>query len=401
VSDARAETDPVEAFCTELRHLTRRSSLSASAASRRLHISRSQYYAIINGEVRRPPDWAKVEVILRLCGEVDGTVAAWRQRHDRMVLEYDELRTRRRSGGPATAPDERPLSDPGHGTGNEPGENAPAAETAADAPAGDARAEETATDAGAAEGGSGTAEGGGRGRGLRWRRVITLAVVLALAAAAVVLGIRIHGRDGSGGKSSAAVKPGGVLPSLAADGTLSGPLAGATPEPPNPADPNERAACISAAPPAGTELLTVPKQHRPGNNKMNHDWWGSGGQISFNAANPAAFDANVAPGTGDMWNVIVLHSCIPLVANHKYELRYSAASSPAGPVMVRVQDSVDPEHNASYTRILDYAPVPRAEKIEFTAQQTSRSSEVTFQVGGRVEAFRLRVTGLSLTERSG
>ncbi|AGL15606.1 endoglucanase [Actinoplanes sp. N902-109] len=362
------------AFCAELRHLTQRGSLSATAAARRLHISRSQYYAIINGEVRRPPDWAKVEVILRLCEQSDAAVADWRQRHDAMVLEYDRIRARRRAATPAEA--------------------APATPTAPTAPA-------AAPPSDVEDGHDHSSTHDHRRRPL----LLAVAVVVVLAVAAVIVGVRLHGRGATADTATAAPStegglPPSALPALAADGTLGGPLPGAAPEPGNPADPNERAACVSDAPPPGTELLTVPKQHRPGNNKMNHDWWGSGRQISWNAAGPAAFDANVAPGTDTVWGVIILHSCVPLVAGHRYVLRFTAASSPAGPVTVRLQDSVDPENNASYTRAFDYAPVPHAETVEFTALRTSRSSEVTFQVGGRLEAFRLRVTGISLVELS-
>jgi hypothetical protein len=373
----------VAAFCTELRHLTQRCSLSATAASRRLHISRSQYYAVINGEVRRPPDWAKVEVILRMCEQPDTAIGEWRQRHDKMVLGYDRLRTRRRAV-PSTdpAPDSAAAMVP-----------APEIDLAG----GTGRGAEPAADDEPAEPGDRLA------RSASWRRVLTVAAVVVLLAVVGGVAARIgaSGVPGDGGgpqPSSGPSTMATVLPALTSDGTLGGPLPGATPEAEVPDDPDGRKACVSDAPPPGTELLTVPRTHRPGNNKMNNDWWGSTEQVSFNAANPAAFDANVAAGGEDVWDVIILHSCVPLVAGHRYRLRFTAATNPAGPVMVRVQDSVQPEARESVTQTLDFTPRAAARTISFTAKHTSRSSEVTFQIGGWDGPFRLRVTDISLTE---
>ncbi|MFG1604739.1 helix-turn-helix domain-containing protein [Actinoplanes sp. NPDC049265] len=388
MSDERRELDPVTAFCTELRHLTQRSSLSATAAARRLHISRSQYYAVINGSVRRPPDWAKVEGILHLCQQPGAAVAAWRQRHDTMVLEYDRLRTESR-----TAPPDGPAQADAPPDGPAPTQADGPAPTQADGvlfAEGTAREEDRIGSSPAAR------------RASRWR-VGTIAAATVLLAAAGTAAVRAFPPGASDNRADPpppSTGPAGVLPSLAADGTLEGPRAGAAPETENPDDPDERKACVSDPPPPGTELLAVPRQHRPGNNKMNHDWWGSTVQISFNAANPAAFDANVATGGEQVWDAIILHSCVPLVAGHRYVLRFSAATNPAGPVMVRVQDSVDPEANESVTRTLDFTPRPTPRTIEFTARHTSRSSELTFQVGGWNTPFRLRATGISLTEKA-
>jgi hypothetical protein len=387
----------VAAFCTELRHLTQRCSLSATAASRRLHISRSQYYAVINGEVRRPPDWSKVEVILRMCEQPDTAIGEWRQRHDEMVLGYDRLRTRRRALPPTdAAPDSAAAVVPAPESGPAPAsDDDPAPEI--DLARGTGHGAEPAADDEPAEPDDRPA------RRASWRRVLTVATVVVLLAAVggAAARIAVSGEPGDAGGPPPSTGPSTtatVLPALADDGTLGGPLPGAAPETGNPADPDERKACVSDAPPPGTELLTVPRRHRPGNNKMNNDWWGSTEQVSFNAANPAAFDANVAAGGEHVWDVIILHSCVPLVAGHRYLLRFTAATNPAGPVMMRVQDSVQPEASESVTQTLDFTPRAAARTISFTAKHTSRSSEVTFQVGDWEGPFRLRVTDISLTE---
>lgn len=87
---------PVAEFCAALRELQRSSGLSRSALARQLHYGRSQLYEILDGRIRRPPEWDRlVEPLVRACvpDHVDPQreVAEWRRRHDVLVRVYDEL----------------------------------------------------------------------------------------------------------------------------------------------------------------------------------------------------------------------------------------------------------------------------------------------------------------------
>jgi hypothetical protein len=488
VTDAEpTDAEPVKAFCTELRHLTRRSSLSAVAASRRLHISRSQYYAIINGDVRRPPDWAKVEAILRMCGEDDAAVAAWRRRHDEMVTAYDSRRTERRvtpGPGPASAfsPDRNPAGGSSDGTttadtttaGSSPaGTGSPAAaaatsgSTASGSPAGGpttdgssaggpatggstesgssaggaattggtatggstesgSSAGGAATTGGTATGGStvsgssaggaattgGTATGGAAGgsteddqfagnrRGGRRRKLAVAGAVVVLLGAAAVLTTRVwaDGEPVTPSPSPSRTATPVALPPLETGGTLGQPIPGVEPEPPLRDDPGQIKACVSPPPPPGTELLTVRREHRAGNNKINHPWWGNAKQVSFNAANATGFDANIAGGTEAVYDVIILHSCIPVQAGRKYVLHFTAAAYQAGKILVRVQDSEHNEEDPNFQKDLQLAPAPQTFDFTFTATRTSNSTELTYQLGGWEDTFRLQVAQVSLKE---
>jgi thiaminase/transcriptional activator TenA len=90
---------PVEVFCSALRRLQRESGLSPTTLARQLNYSRSQLYVVLDGRIRRPPDWNRtVEPLVRAClkgrlnpADLERAVAAWRQRHDALLSRQDEL----------------------------------------------------------------------------------------------------------------------------------------------------------------------------------------------------------------------------------------------------------------------------------------------------------------------
>ncbi|MGH3931695.1 MAG: helix-turn-helix domain-containing protein, partial [Pseudonocardiaceae bacterium] len=90
--------EPVAEFCVRLRALQQYSGLSRAELARRMHCSRSQLYQVLDGEIRRPPDWKRVvEPLVRVCtGDDEGAVREWRQHHGALVRVYDELRRRER-----------------------------------------------------------------------------------------------------------------------------------------------------------------------------------------------------------------------------------------------------------------------------------------------------------------
>lgn len=106
---------PVADFCAALRQLQVTSGLSRSVLARRLNYGRSQLYDILDGRIKRPPEWDRfVEPYVRACmaghGDVERAVADWRTRHEVLVRVHEELgrhgpRLAEGTGAPGAGPD--------------------------------------------------------------------------------------------------------------------------------------------------------------------------------------------------------------------------------------------------------------------------------------------------------
>jgi tetratricopeptide (TPR) repeat protein len=89
---------PVAEFCAGLRQLCQSSGCDLRVLAGELKVSRSQLYAILGGEIKRPPDWGGlVRPLVETCtgGDVQ-VVAEWRRRHGVLVGVWEELRRRDR-----------------------------------------------------------------------------------------------------------------------------------------------------------------------------------------------------------------------------------------------------------------------------------------------------------------
>lgn len=97
-----ARTGPVAEFCAGLKRLRQASGCDPVALARRLSISRTQLYAILNGEIKRPPDWARfVAPLVEACTSGDArAVAEWRRRHGVLVGVWEELSRQNRQAPP-------------------------------------------------------------------------------------------------------------------------------------------------------------------------------------------------------------------------------------------------------------------------------------------------------------
>ena len=97
---------PVARFCAELKGLRQDSGYDMRMLARQLKISRAQLYAILDGQIKRPPDWAAfVRPLVEACtGGGPGDVAQWRLKHAVMVELYEELRRQDHARPPAGAP---------------------------------------------------------------------------------------------------------------------------------------------------------------------------------------------------------------------------------------------------------------------------------------------------------
>ena len=92
VADA-PDPGPVAAFCADLRRRWQASGRDLQSVARDVRISRTQLFAILNGEIKRPPDFtALVRPLIRACGGTDAEVADWRRRHGILVGVHAERR---------------------------------------------------------------------------------------------------------------------------------------------------------------------------------------------------------------------------------------------------------------------------------------------------------------------
>ena len=84
--------NPVAQFCTDLRVHWQASGRDLPSIARDVRISRTQLYAILNGEIKRPPDFAAlVRPFLLACGATEAELADWRRRHDVLVGVHQGL----------------------------------------------------------------------------------------------------------------------------------------------------------------------------------------------------------------------------------------------------------------------------------------------------------------------
>jgi tetratricopeptide (TPR) repeat protein len=105
VAGADGPGGPVEEFCAGLRRLRETSGIDMTTAARRLKVSRQHLYAVLGGQLKRPPDWDKVvRPLVEVCtGGDQAAVGQWRARHALLVQVWEELRRQDRSRPAAVA----------------------------------------------------------------------------------------------------------------------------------------------------------------------------------------------------------------------------------------------------------------------------------------------------------
>lgn len=107
--NSRAADGALRDFCTRLKRLQVMSGMPQAALASHAHLGKSQMSAILNGDIRRTPDWTIIQAVVRAClihAEENGVILppdvgdelAWKRRH--ADLEYDEAdgNARHRSG---------------------------------------------------------------------------------------------------------------------------------------------------------------------------------------------------------------------------------------------------------------------------------------------------------------
>jgi DNA-binding SARP family transcriptional activator len=210
---------------------------------------------------------------------------------------------------------------------------------------------------------------------------IAAAAVMASVVAATVATISASGP----GSPSLAARSGSKAqePGAAATATMT-----ATPT----VNPN----CIKDAPPPGTDLLDVPHRHPDDatSAKMN-DWWPNDDHIEMGAYGLRNFKATLRAGRPNIWDLVIVRSCLPLLAGRQYRLALTAWANMPVTVRVRVQE---PEGAVmSFSTDMRLGQQPRRLDVPFAAQASTRQGELMFQVGGVPTDYQIKVTGITLT----
>jgi tetratricopeptide (TPR) repeat protein len=99
---------PIVEFCSALNQLRIRSGRDPRKLIPQLGVGRTQFYAILHGDIKRPPDWTTfVGPLVEACTGGDArAVAAWRQRHALLVEVCEELNRQQRRPSPVASPGE-------------------------------------------------------------------------------------------------------------------------------------------------------------------------------------------------------------------------------------------------------------------------------------------------------
>jgi tetratricopeptide (TPR) repeat protein len=109
---------PIVEFCAALNQMRIRSGRDPRTLIQQLGIGRAQFYAILNGDIKRPPDWTRfVGPLVEACTGGDArAVAAWRRRYAILVEVCEELNRQQRrlsaAAGPGLAKPADPVAKP-------------------------------------------------------------------------------------------------------------------------------------------------------------------------------------------------------------------------------------------------------------------------------------------------
>jgi hypothetical protein len=145
--------------------------------------------------------------------------------------------------------------------------------------------------------------------------------------------------------------------------------------------------CLAEAP-VGTNFLDLPQPAGDG-----EIWWPNDVRIEL-TPDQHAFAAHVQHST-DSWNLLIVHSCNPIVAGRHYRLSFTASADAEVSIVLRVQDKRAPKYLASLDVKVPLTATPQKRVYDFTGVVSNPESELAFLVGANPE-FRLRVSDVEL-----
>jgi Helix-turn-helix domain len=393
---------PVRVFCIELGEMRRSSGRSLAGVAHDLRMSRGHLYTILNGEVKRPPDWSRVvEPLLRACGADDATVAAWRGRHQVLEQVYEQLRRHqpspaagvsrtRRSRSRASAA-ENPESDsaaPGSSPpgSSAPGSSAPGSSTPGSSTGGVPATGESGTEEpGVDESRPSLPEPGPLEAGVPRPRDSGGAVPVADRPEPAP---RTARRRWIFWTAQAVV----VLAAFTAGMVMGRATA---PEPAVTVQVSPAGQCRDVRPDVGTNLLALPMV-APSGAPHSRAWWRNDPRVDDPGDDPGGFQVVARHGSADPWDLLVVHSCNPIARDRPYTLSFVASASVPVTVTLRVQDDKPPVYTPSLFEQIAVGPGGKQFTFGFRGAVSNPASELTFQLGGHPDDFRLTVSAITL-----
>ncbi|GAA2878447.1 hypothetical protein Acy02nite_15900 [Actinoplanes cyaneus] len=397
---------PVRVFCTELGEMRRSSGRSLAGVAHDLRMSRGHLYTILNGEVKRPPDWSRVvEPLLRACGADDATVAAWRGRHQVLEQVYEQLRRHQPSPAAGVSRTRRSRSRASAAESPESGSATPGSAASGSAASGSSVADSSAsgssmagssTGAVPAPGEAGTEESGVDESG-------------PSAPEPGPLEARVPRPRDSGGAVLVADRPEPapraarrwIFWTAQAVVVLAAFTAGmvmgraTVPEPTVTAQVSPADQCRDVRPAAGTNLLALPMV-APSGAPHSRAWWRNDPRVDDPGDDPGGFQVVARHGSEDPWDLLVVHSCNPIVRDRPYTLSFVASASVPVTVTLRVQDDKPPVYTPSLFEEIAVGPAGKQFTFGFRGAISNPASELTFQLGGHPDDFRLTVSAITL-----
>ncbi|MFI5838774.1 hypothetical protein ACIA8K_03535 [Catenuloplanes sp. NPDC051500] len=348
------EDSPVRHFCAQLDAFVRAAGQTRSYVVSRHPMSDSQVYAVLAGTVKTPPSFDRMVMpIIGICGGDTAVTAQWRSRHDTMVRVYELQKSLRRKTVTEPAP------EPGAGAGKElPGFDVP--------------------------------EGYNRFGTVdprpvrRWRWPLLIAAIVAVTGvlAGGLTWAFVANRNEPSVTGLAAPPAGGATDSVApqADSTA----AAETP-------------CTAGPPAPGGDLLDVARPDATSDQRFDA-WWSNSDLVRLGDFTTHGWTATAQSGAGlKKWDMLVIRGCLPVTSGHGYTLSFTAKASVDATIGVRVQGDQPPWDHPSLMETIPVSTEPQQHTYRFTGAMTSRSSELTFQMGGN-PALSVEITDVVLTD---
>jgi hypothetical protein len=152
--------------------------------------------------------------------------------------------------------------------------------------------------------------------------------------------------------------------------------------------------CSSETTAPGADLLTIGSPP-PSGVEPYRQWWRNTEQIETLTFGDRSWRATVRSGTANLWDLLVVHSCLPVQTGRTYSLAFTASAGTAITLRARVQDRAPPDYTASLQQDVLVGPEPRRWTLPFTGAWTSPAGELSFQIGGNPDA-EIQVTDIVL-----
>ncbi|MCA2218401.1 carbohydrate binding domain-containing protein [Jidongwangia harbinensis] len=164
-----------------------------------------------------------------------------------------------------------------------------------------------------------------------------------------------------------------------------------------PAEPSTEAPDVCLAQgttlPTGQDVLRLPPE-----GQQTGSWWVNDPDFATLHTDGRRFRADVVAGKSRPGDVIIVKSDVALVQGSTYALAFSASADHPTTVRVRVQDNQPPLYEWSHDQEVPVTQHGCLHLYQFVARKSSAHSELTFQVGGHDQDFRLQIQDVSLVE---